>query len=79
MTEDLQSVLDSFALDSRAARCEAHGCGLRFLTDYLDGDRYFMTHRARQNLGRCRAQRRLVEDMETKWEQMQRIVQEERG
>jgi len=30
--------------------------GVRFLTDYLEGDRYFRTLRTDQNLDRCRAQ-----------------------
>ncbi len=49
-------------------------CGLRFLTDYLDGDHYFANRRPGQNLDRCRTQLKLVEDMEKKWEQMHRIV-----
>ena len=38
--------------------------GLRFLTDYLDGDRYFAIHREGQNLDRARTQIRLAEQME---------------
>ena len=38
-------------------------CGIRFLTDYLEGDHYFATHRPGQNLDRTRTQLRLVEDM----------------
>ena len=53
-------------------------CGMRFLTDYIDGDHYFAVHREGQNLDRCRTQFKLVADMEAKWEQMQAIVQEER-
>lgn len=52
-------------------------CGVRFLTDYLDGDRYFATHRAGQNLDRARTQFKLVADMEKKWDAMQKIVKEE--
>lgn len=44
--------------------------GLRFLTDYLNGDRYYRIHHKRQNLDRCRTQLKLVEDMEQKWEAM---------
>lgn len=51
-------------------------CGLRFLTDYLDGDHYFATHYEGQNLDRCRTQFKLVADMERKWEQMHQIVRE---
>ena len=49
-------------------------CGVRFLTDYLDGDHYFAVHREGQNLDRCRTQFKLVADMETKWAQMAEIV-----
>ena len=52
-------------------------CGLRFLTDYLDGDQYFAIHYEEQNLDRCRTQLKLVSDMEKKWEQMHQIVKEE--
>ena len=51
-------------------------CGMRFLTDYIDGDKYFGIHYPEQNLDRCRTQFKLVADMETKWEDMQRIVKE---
>lgn len=50
-------------------------CGMRFLTDYLQGDHYFRTHREKQNLDRCRTQFKLVQDMEAKWDIMQEIVQ----
>ena len=47
---------------------------MRFLTDYLQGDRYFKIHREEHNLDRCRTQFKLVEDMEKKWDIMQDIV-----
>jgi hypothetical protein len=49
-------------------------CGMRFLTDYLQGDHYFRIHREGHNLDRCRTQFTLVEDMEHKLDQMNRIV-----
>lgn len=52
-------------------------CGVRFLTDYLDGDRYFAVHREGHNLDRARTQFRLVEEMERKWDELQKIVREE--
>lgn len=52
-------------------------CGIRFLTDYLDGDHYFAVHRDGQNLDRARTQFKLVADMEKKWDEMQKIVEEE--
>ncbi len=51
-------------------------CGVRFLTDYLNGDTYFHVSYPEQNLDRCRTQITLVEDMERKWADMQRITQE---
>lgn len=49
-------------------------CGIRFLTDYLEGDHYFKIHRPEHNLDRTRTQFRMVKDMEDKWEQLQAIV-----
>lgn len=49
-------------------------CGMRFLTDYLQGDTYFKIHREGHNLDRCRTQFKLVADMETKWDTMNAIV-----
>ena len=53
-------------------------CGVRFLTDYLDGDHYFAVHRDGQNLDRARTQFKLAADMEKKWSDMQKIVAEEK-
>lgn len=50
-------------------------CGLRFLTDHLEGDRYFKIHRAGHNLDRCRRHFALNADMERKSKQMATIVQ----
>ena len=49
-------------------------CGMRFLTDYLQGDTYFKTKYDTHNLVRCRTQLKLVADMESKWEQLKAIV-----
>ena len=49
-------------------------CGMRFLTDYLQGDVYFKIHREGQNLDRCRTQLKLVKDMEEKWAQMEAVT-----
>ena len=45
--------------------------GIRFLTDYLQGDTYYQISREGQNLDRCRTQLALVADMEQKWDEMQ--------
>ena len=49
-------------------------CGLRFLTDYLQGDRYFKTDYDTHNLVRCRTQLRLALDMEQKLPQMHEAI-----
>ena len=53
-------------------------CGMRFLTDYLEGDHYFKIHREGHNLDRCRTQFKLVKDMEEKAERMKEIVNQYR-
>ncbi len=58
------------------AKVMTYECGMRFLTDYLQGDTYFKIHRERQNLDRCRTQMKLVADMEAKWQEMEQIVHE---
>ena len=49
-------------------------CGMRFLTDHLEGDVYFHIDREGQNLDRCRTQCKLVRDMEAHWDELRRIV-----
>lgn len=49
-------------------------CGMRFLTDYLDGDVYFKTSRPEHNLDRTRTQIRMVEFMEQRFDRLQSIV-----
>ena len=49
-------------------------CGVRFLTDYLNGDVYFKIHREHHNLDRCRTQFKLVSDMEAKEAELRAIV-----
>ncbi len=48
--------------------------GLRFLADYIDGDKYFRTHYPEQNLDRARNQFKLVADMEAKMPAMRETV-----
>ena len=47
---------------------------MRFLTDYLDGDKYFGVQYPQHNLVRARSQLKLVKDMEKKWDKMNEIV-----
>jgi len=49
--------------------------GLRFLTDHLEGDRYFKVHRENHNLDRCRTQFKLVESIEEQEEPMNKLVE----
>jgi len=48
--------------------------GLRFLTDYIDGDRYFHIARPNHNLDRCRTQIALIKSIDEKWEKAEKIV-----
>jgi hypothetical protein len=48
--------------------------GVRFLTDYIDGDNYFKIHHPSHNLQRTRAQLKLVMSMERQYEEMQKII-----
>ena len=49
--------------------------GIRFLTDYLNGDKYFRVTREGHNLDRARNQFKLVADIESKLDRMNEIVQ----
>ena len=49
-------------------------CGMRFLTDYLQGDVYFKTQYPHHNLVRCRTQFKLVAEMEEHFDEMKAIV-----
>jgi hypothetical protein len=49
--------------------------GIRFLTDYLEGDTYFRIHREGHNLDRARNQFKLVADGESKRELLNAIVE----
>ena len=44
--------------------------GIRFLTDYLNGDTYFRIHYPQHNIDRARNQFALVADMEKKLPKM---------
>ncbi len=48
--------------------------GMRFLTDFLEGDTYFKTTRVNQNLDRCRTQFKLVEEMEANFCKMHKLL-----
>ncbi len=50
--------------------------GLRFLTDYLNGDVYFKTHSDDHNLVRCRTQFKLVQSQMEQADEMEAALQE---
>lgn len=50
-------------------------CGVRFLTDYLDGDKYFATDYPEHNLVRARSQLALAQDMLAHYGEMCAIVE----
>lgn len=63
------------ALLPEGAKMMTLECGMRFLTDYIDGDVYFKTAYDDHNLVRCRTQFRLVEEMEQQWDKMKEIIE----
>ena len=66
-----KSEIDNLALGALVITYE---CGIRFLTDYLNGDTYFKTKYPEHNLVRAKSQFALFKDMERKYEQMKEIV-----
>lgn len=75
--EETKDVLTEAEIGSLpwGARLMTLECGIRFLTDYLQGDTYFKTDYPDHNLIRARTQFRLVDEMEQQFERMQEIVQ----
>ena len=59
-----------------AGKLMAYENGVRFLTDYLQGDVYYKVHHPRHNLDRCRTQFALVQSIEENRDAMRRIVDE---
>lgn len=48
--------------------------GIRFLEDYLNGDEYYKIEYPDQNLNRTRTQLKLVKEIESKWDEIQKIT-----
>lgn len=65
---------DEIMLLPEGAKMMTAECGMRFLTDYLEGDNYFKTKYPGHNLDRARTQIELVKDMNRKWQAMKDIV-----
>jgi aminoglycoside phosphotransferase (APT) family kinase protein len=57
-----------------AGKLMTYNVGLRFLADYLSGDKYFATQRPGQNLDRARVQFAMIQNMERKSVAMRDIV-----
>jgi hypothetical protein len=57
-----------------SARMMTYIIGIRFLTDYLEGDTYYKTQYPEHNLVRARVQFRLIESMEEQFEEMQGVI-----
>ncbi|TSA37975.1 MAG: aminoglycoside phosphotransferase family protein [Porphyromonadaceae bacterium] len=53
--------------------------GVRFLTDYIDGDNYFKIKHEHHNLQRARAQFKLLTSMERQFGEMEAVVKRYRG
>ena len=68
-----QSELDWLAFAGRYITFEQV---LRFLMDYIDGDKYYKTAYADHNLVRTRAQYKLLQSMERQYDEMCAIVKE---
>ena len=59
-----------------SAKLLTYECGIRFLTDYLNGDTYYKTKHKEHNLERTLAQFKLLTSMEDNFDKMQQIVSE---
>lgn len=68
-----QKEIDTMALGAVTITIEL---AVRFLDDYITGDKYFKVNYPGHNLIRARSQLALVKDMLNKYEDMKRIVQE---
>ena len=68
-----ESEINSLALGAFTITVEL---ALRFLDDYITGDKYFKTGYDKHNLVRCRCQLALARDMQKKFDEMNKIVKE---
>ena len=71
-----EAELSNLAFSARLITLEI---GMRFLTDHLEGDIYFKTHREGHNLDRARNQFALVRSMEAQAPEMEGVVEEFRA
>ena len=73
--EGAQGILSAVEVEHfpEGAKMMTLECGMRFLTDYLQGDVYFKTDYPSHNLDRARNQFKLVSDMESVWDEMKAV------
>lgn len=57
-----------------SAKLLTYECGIRFLTDYLNGDTYFKIHHEHHNIERARNQFKLVSDISKKEDRLSAII-----
>lgn len=76
--EETKDVLTPMEIDLLpfSAKLLTYECGVRFLTDYLNGDTYFKIHRENHNLDRARNQFKLVADISKMEDELKAIVKE---
>lgn len=67
---------EEIALFPEAGMLMTYECGIRFLTDFLNGDTYFKISYPNHNLVRAKDQFALVEDMKKKLPQMRELAKE---
>ena len=67
---------EEIALFAESGMLMTYECGIRFLTDFLNGDTYFKISYPNHNLVRAKDQFALVEDMKKKLPQMRELVKE---
>jgi hypothetical protein len=60
---------------AHAAKFMTFIMGIRFLTDYIEGDVYYKIKHAKHNIERARAQFKLVSEIEKNEEKMKAIIQ----
>ena len=77
----LSEARDFLIVEEKALLCEAGRnitqiMGLRFLTDFLEGDHYYHTARPGHNLDRSRTQIALIRSMDAQWPETEKIAAE---
>jgi len=75
--EKTRTILNEDEVDSLSQSCLLlpYIMGVRFLTDYIDGDHYYKIHSPHHNLQRARAQFELVRKLEGKFDEIQQTIQ----